>query len=142
MNPGGMLLAPMFPVLAGLAEIEPGPTGYWINPAGSVIVEISLCGEDILCGHVRWASDKAAADARVHGTDPLMGIELLHRFAPSGERRWKGILFVPDLGRTSRAELRMIDDGQLKITGCAVGRMLCKSQTWSRTAATGMPSND
>lgn len=135
-----------FPALATLlmaahADTLPGaPTGFWANPAGSVIVEISMCGENALCGHVHWASDEAAADARAHGTDPLRGTELLHQFVPAGEGRWKGRLFVPDLRQTSRAELRVISNQQLKIVGCAVGRLLCKSQTWSRTISTGLPT--
>lgn len=106
--------------------------GHWINPAQSVIVEISACGDERLCGHVRWASDKASADARAKGTDPLTGVELLHDFAPSGAGRWKGRLFVPDLRKRTRAELRLVDGRQIKIIGCAAGGLLCKSQTWRR----------
>jgi hypothetical protein len=82
------LLAPLLLVAA-----HPGsfgtPVDYWVNPAGSVIVEIAMCDETALCGHVRWSSDKAAADARAQGADPLRGTGLLHQFVPAGEGRWK-----------------------------------------------------
>jgi len=123
--------------------IEAGnPIGYWINPAQSVVVEISKCGDEILCGHVRWASDKATKDARSNGTDPLEGTELLHGFTPEGAGRWKGRLFVPDLRKRSSAELRMINDRQLKIVGCAVGRLLCKSQVWTQVDPAALPSGN
>lgn len=95
---------------------------------------IAPCGE-ALCGHVEWASDKAQADARKGGTDPLVGVELLSGFVPKGEGRWRGRLFVPDLNNRSRAELRLLGPDQVKVTGCAIGRILCKSEVWTRTEA-------
>ena len=129
----GLLIAE--PVTAGL-----NPVGHWMNPAQSVVVEISECGLAALCGHVRWASPKAARDAKERGTDPLEGVALFQDFSPSGHRRWKGRLFIPDLGKTSRAELRLVDDRHLKVTGCAAGRILCKSQIWKRIDPAQMPS--
>jgi uncharacterized protein (DUF2147 family) len=131
--------------MAVIAQAQPspnGPTGHWMNPAQSVVVEISPCGLQSLCGHVRWASPKAARDAKKKGTDPLEGVALFRDFSPSGGGRWKGRLFVPDLGKTSRAELRMLYDQQLKVTGCAAGRILCKSQIWKRIDPAQIPAAD
>jgi uncharacterized protein (DUF2147 family) len=108
--------------------------GHWRNPNGTVIIAIAPCGE-AFCGRVQWASEKAMADARKGGTDPLVGAELLSDIVPKGDGRWKARLFVPDLGKTSKAELRQLERGQLKVSGCAVGRLLCKSQIWTRTEA-------
>jgi len=119
-----------------------GLKGHWINPPRSVIVEISACGDERLCGHVRWASEKASADARAEGTDPLTGVELLHDFAPSGAGRWKGQLFVPDLRKRTSAELRIVDGQQIKIIGCAAGGLLCKSQIWKRIDPYAPPPAD
>ena len=109
------------------------PIGHWMNPGGTVIVEIAECGVQALCGWVRWASDRAIADARAAGTDPLIGAELFHHFVGKSDGRWKGKLFVPDLRRTHAAELRLIDDRHLKVSGCAAARLICKSQLWART---------
>src|SRR5687768_7250328 len=73
------------------------PYSHWINPSKSVVVEIAMCGGVAFCGHVRWASSKAVADAGAKGTYQLVGTELLHSFAPAGPGRWKGRLFVPGL---------------------------------------------
>ena len=125
----------LLPVATTLAQPDKTALeGNWRNPSGSVIISIAPCGE-AMCGRVQWASDKAVADARKGGTKPLVGVELLSGFVPKGENRWKGRLFVPDLKRTSKAEVRQLGPGQVKVTGCAVGRLVCKSQVWTRTEA-------
>ena len=106
--------------------------GRWRNPSGSVIIAIGPCGEAI-CGRVQWASEKATADARRGGTDPLVGAELLRGIEPRKGGGWSARLFVPDINKTSKAELRPLGLDRLKVTGCAVGRILCRSQIWTRT---------
>ena len=129
------MLLLLLPVATTLAQPgERALEGYWRNPSGSVIISIAPCGE-AMCGRVQWASDKAVADARKSGTDPLVGVELLSGFVLKGENRWRGRLFVPDLKKTSKAEVRQLGSGQVKVTGCAVGRLVCKSQVWTRTEA-------
>ena len=106
--------------------------GSWTNESGSVVVLIAPCGDDMLCGTVQSASEKARTDARRGGTPELVGTELLHEFVPSGTGRWKGTLFVPDVNKRSKAEIEQLDDNRLRVRGCAVGRILCRSQIWSR----------
>ena len=113
---------------------DPSPVGHWRNPRGTVVIAIAPCGE-ALCGTVQWAADEAAADARRGGTDPLVGAELLSRFVPAGAGRWKGSLFVPDANKRSKAELRLIAPDRLKVSGCALGGLVCKSQLWTRAEA-------
>lgn len=110
---------------------QTGPQGYWRNPQGTVIISIANCG-DALCGVVQWASDKAKTDARRGGTDPLVGVEVLSGFVQKASGRWRGHLFVPDLNKRSKADLRPIGSDQLKVTVCAV-LLVCKSQVWTRT---------
>ena len=105
--------------------------GNWRNPGGSVVVTIEPCG-DAYCGTVDWASDQAKADARRGGTDALIGTQLMTGFKTAGPGKWRGRLFIPDINRRSKAELRMVGDDRLKVTGCAVGRVICKSQLWTR----------
>ena len=128
----------LIPLLAA-AQVEPSSRaepaigGEWRNPSGTVIILIAPCDEAV-CGRVQWASDKATTDARKGGTDPLIGVELLSDIEPRGEGRWRARLFVPDLNKTSRVELRLLGLDRLKVTGCLVGRLACKSQVWSRTS--------
>ncbi len=121
------------PVLFLLAALfaENTPEGRWTNPKGSVTVAISACGP-AWCGTVIEASDKAKADAAKGGTANLIGTQLMSGFTAAGEGKWKGRLFVPDINFRARAELRMLDSNRLSVRGCMAGKMLCKSQTWTR----------
>jgi len=112
-----------------------GLAGHWTNRSQSVVVVITDCGGGGMCGEVAWATEKAKADARHGGTSQLVGTELMRGFVAMGPERWKGRLFVPDLNRSARAEISLLDENRLRIRGCAVGRLLCRSQTWSRVQA-------
>ena len=122
-----MLLALATMIAADAAPIE----GRWKNPSGRVTVEIVACGE-AYCGTVIVAAESAKADARRGGTANLVGTQLMSGFKPAGPGKWRGRMFVPDINHRSKAELRMLGAGQLKVTGCMVGRMICKSQIWTR----------
>ena len=112
---------------AGQIELQ----GQWRNPQGSVIVSLAPCGQ-ALCGVVQWASDSAKADARRGGTDPLVGTEVLSQFTAKAPGRWSGRLFVPDLNKRPKAEMRPVGPNQLKVTVCGAVGLVCKSQLWTR----------
>jgi len=122
-----MLLALAAVLAADAAPIE----GRWKNPSGRVTVEIVVCGE-AYCGTVTSAAESAKADARRGGTANLVGTQLMSGFKPAGPGKWRGRMFVPDINYRSKAELRLLSESQLKVTGCMVGRMICKSQVWTR----------
>lgn len=129
----------MTPLAAALAVLAvqasqdgPGPLGYWVNPKGTVVVEITECGGEALCGRVSWASPEAIADANRAGAAPLLGTVLLDRFVAVRPGRWRGKLYVPDLRKTRTAELRFVSGDRLEIRGCVAARLICKSQVWNR----------
>ncbi|MEO7411499.1 MAG: DUF2147 domain-containing protein [Sphingomicrobium sp.] len=121
-----MLLA-----LAAIIAADPSVEGRWKNPSGRVVVLIEACGA-ALCGSVVSAADSAKADARRGGTTNLVGTQLMSGFKPAGPGKWRGRMFVPDINHRSKAELQLVGTNQLKVTGCMVARMICKSQLWSR----------
>ena len=95
-----------------------------------MIIGIRLCGT-LLCGTVEWASDKAKADA-AKGTDKLIGADLLSSVKATDDNRWTGKLFVPDQKVRVKAKLELISEQQLRVTGCVLGKSLCRSQLWTR----------
>jgi uncharacterized protein (DUF2147 family) len=120
-------------ILAALAAQTPAPPsidGRWKSPGGNSIIEISACGTSH-CGTVAWASAKAKQDSR-KATDQLVGTQLLTGLQQDAKGRWKGKLFIPDKNMRVTAKIELIGDEQLKVSGCAAGRALCKSALWTR----------
>ncbi|MEE4451613.1 DUF2147 domain-containing protein [Novosphingobium resinovorum] len=128
----------LLPLLAALAvpvgaSAAPSPAeGVWLNPSGSVAVRTGACGPG-LCGRVVWASAKARADAQGSGIASLIGTELLQDYRPAG-RVWRGTVYVPDMGRRFDSRIEPLSPTQLKISGCVLGGLLCRSQVWTRIA--------
>ncbi len=117
------------------AAAQPGPghmpEGLWLNPHRSVVVRTGPCGER-LCGWIVWANAEAQADAKDSGIDHLLGTALLEEYRPDGATTWKGTVFVPDMGRRFASEIDVLSPTELKVKGCILGGLICKSQTWTR----------
>jgi len=117
---------------AGAARAqEPSIYGVWINHAKNVKVETKACGQ-LLCGTIVWASPQALQAAREAGTDSLVGLQLLTGYHQSGNE-WEGRVFVPDLKRTFYSRIYRVASDKIRISGCILGGLICKYQTWTRT---------
>ncbi|EQB32858.1 DUF2147 domain-containing protein [Sphingobium ummariense] len=131
-NPVGRTVSIALALLCVGAAPRTGPSfGIWSNPKGSVHVRAEPCGRN-MCGVVVWASDKAKADAARGGTDPLVGTTLFRDFTPAGRNRWRGKVFVPDIGKTFSGTVTLLDPDRLEGEGCLLGGIGCKSQIWTR----------
>lgn len=116
----------------GAAAAAPAiPDALWLNPFRSVVVRTGPCGER-LCGWVAWANAKAEADAREHKIERLVGTMLLENYRPSGATTWRGTLYVPDMDSRFSSEIALISPNEMKVKGCILGGLFCKSQIWTR----------
>jgi uncharacterized protein (DUF2147 family) len=115
------------------ASPQPGTTlqGFWRNPKGTVEVQIDTCG-NAMCGTVVAASPSAVADARDSGYPSLVGMQLLYGYHAAGPDEWRGTIFVPDIGRSFSSHIQLVDADHVRVSGCLVGKFLCKSQLWRR----------
>jgi uncharacterized protein (DUF2147 family) len=119
------------PAAAVAAMPDGAYLGTWENPSKSVQLRIERCGERV-CGTVVFANEKAMADARRGGTDPLVGVQLFEEFRATGPRVWRGRVFVPDMNRRVTGTATLIDDTSVRVRGCAVGGIICRNQVWTR----------
>ena len=112
------------------AQSPPAPIeGLWKNPTGTAIIAIRPCGP-ALCGKVVWASaggqrEVARNAPRLLGTTVLSGLRFAHN-------RWTGILYSPDDNIHVSAKLQLLNNRDLKLTGCVLAGLLCRSQVWTR----------
>lgn len=119
---------------AAVAKLPDGAyLGTWRNPSGSVRIRAARCGE-LVCGTIVFANEKAKADARRGGTDPLIGTQLFEEFAANGPRSWRGRVFVPDMNRRVTGTATLVDENSIRVEGCAA-RVICRNQVWTRVPA-------
>ncbi|NBB13902.1 DUF2147 domain-containing protein [Caulobacter sp. SLTY] len=123
--------------LALAAASAGSPHGLWKTPAGGQI-RMAPCGAD-LCGTVVGSphlsknpdqKDVLNANTALRGR-AIKGLRTL-QVSPTGAGEWhKGWVYNPEDGKTYKAEVKLMPNGKLKVTGC-VAKPLCQSQTWTR----------
>lgn len=129
-----LALAALAPAATGTAAVPEAASsiiGTWRNPMGTVQVRTSACGEQ-LCGWVVWASPEALQDARDSGIPNLVGTMLLQDYRRQTATRWQGRVFVPDMGGTFYSRIDLLGPASIKVSGCILHGLLCKSQVWQR----------
>jgi uncharacterized protein (DUF2147 family) len=117
--------------LASVSSVQAADLGVWTGPKDNVRVAIKSCGTST-CGTVVYASPKAEADARKSGLTTLVGQQLLRNFEPDGKGNMRGKVFVPTLKVTLSGTAEFIDARTMRAKGCVLGKVLCKSQIWTR----------
>lgn len=109
-----------------------GPAiGVWSNPKRTLDVQTAPCGPR-LCGTIVRASEGARADAREAGVTQLIGLQLLQDYRPVDAHTWRGRVYVPDMGRRFSSRIEQLSPDTLRISGCLIGNLFCKSQLWQR----------
>ena len=103
--------------------------GYWKNPIGSAIIQIAPCG-DTLCGKVVWASARGQHEV-AKNTSNVVGTTVLTNLKYA-RGHWAGSLYVPDDNIHVSAKLQLIGDGRMKLTGCGLMGLICRTQIWTR----------
>ena len=136
-----MIVIASLPILA-LAAAQPmahAPIeGLWKNPIGSAIIAVAPCG-DALCGKVVWASERGRREVAAT-TSHVVGMTVLTAVRPNGHG-WTGKLYIPDDNIHVGAKLQLVGPRQLKLTGCALAGLFCRSQIWTRTGEP-LPTSD
>ena len=112
--------------------------GYWKNPIGSAIIAIQPCGQN-LCGTVVWVSTRGQREVAKNSSN-VVGMTVLTELRPAHER-WTGTLYIPDDNIHVSARLQLLGSRQLKLTGCGLIGLVCRSQTWTR-ADGPLPTTD
>jgi uncharacterized protein (DUF2147 family) len=119
------------------------PTGVWLTADDDARVRIYRCGE-AFCGTIlslkepndpdtgRPKLDKFNKDAGKRAR-PIIGIELITGLKPKGPDQWEGSLYNPEDGNTYAGILTTEGLLTLKLQGCVLGGLICKSETWKRT---------
>ena len=109
------------------------PTGTWLTESRETRIRVAKCAE-ALCGTIVWLqepNDPATGQPKTDKIDrPLIGNAILLDMKSSDSGIWTGQLHMD--GNSYSAKITMQSANALKLDACAVGGLICKSQTWSR----------
>ena len=118
------------------------PNGTWVTEGGKSRVRIADCGGAI-CGTIvalqepndpatgKPKTDKNNADAAKRNR-PMIGVQIVLGMKPNGANRWSGQVYNAEDGKTYSGNVTLTGANSLKLEGCALGGLVCKSQTWTR----------
>lgn len=76
--------------------------------------------------------DRLNPDPEVRGR-PILGLPLMEGFRYEGDRVWKGgRIYDPETGKTYRSNIRLDEDGSLKVRGFVGISLLGRTTVWVR----------
>jgi uncharacterized protein (DUF2147 family) len=120
-------------VLTATALAQAGdPTGTWLTESGDTRVRIAKCGA-VWCGTIIASThpkDVNNPDAAKRDRS-LVGLQMISDIVPSGDG-FSGQLYNPQDGRTYLGKLKLTGAKEMQLSGCILGGLFCRSQTWTK----------
>jgi uncharacterized protein (DUF2147 family) len=119
------------------------PTGTWLTQTGGSKIKVADCG-GALCGTITWLkepndpetgkpkTDKHNSDASKRSR-PLIGVQIVLGMKPAGAGKWAGQVYNAEDGKTYSGNLTFTGGNSLQLQGCALGGLVCKGQTWTKS---------
>ena len=138
-----LLAAAALLMLAGSqSALAADPIGVWLTQPGTSRIRVADCG-GALCGTIIWLKepndpDTGKAKTDKHNSDaarrsrPLMGVQIMLGMKPAGDGKWNGQVYNAEDGKTYSGNLTFSGGNSLQLQGCALGGLVCKSQTWTK----------
>jgi uncharacterized protein (DUF2147 family) len=131
-------LAAVTPASAGDAR------GNWLTENGRAKVAIVNCG-GALCGNIvglKEPNDPATGKPKTDANNadaakrarPMIGVPIVIDMKPDTTAdKWKGQVYNAEDGKTYSGSITLQNATTLNLQGCALGGLICKTQTWTRT---------
>lgn len=117
--------------------------GVWINAKADTKVRIGSCGA-ALCGNIVWLkvssnpqtgepfTDRNNPDPAIRGR-PLLGLQVITDLKPGRDAgEWTAKVYSPNEGHSFDASFFMESPNSIKMEGCKLAGLLCRSQIWTR----------
>jgi uncharacterized protein (DUF2147 family) len=108
------------------------PSGTWLSQSGETRVRIARCGA-AYCGTITasaLATDVNNPDASKRDRK-LVGVQMITDIKPAGDG-FSGQLYNIQDGKTYTGKLKLTDPKTMELSGCVMGGLICRSQTWTK----------
>ena len=121
-------------LLAGTGHAQSqDPSGTYLSQSGETRVRIARCGQ-AYCGTIvsvqGEARDVNNPDATLKGRN-LVGVQMLSNIQPAPDG-FTGQLYNIQDGKTYSGKLKLVNPKAMELSGCVLGGLICKSQTWTK----------
>jgi len=109
--------------------------GTWKDTQTRATTQIYSCGGGI-CVKVVVPSREHARDD--HNPNPALkgrsmaGVTIMSGASKAGSDKWKGRLYNSEDGDTYTGYITVIGKDEVKLEGCVLGGIICKSRIWRR----------
>ncbi len=121
--------------IAAMPVLAQDANGTWLTESGETRIRIAPCGGNY-CGNVVWqktpGKDVNNPDASKQNR-PVVGITMFTG-KKSGDGEWTGQLYNFQDGKTYTGKLKLSNPNALTLSGCIMGGIICRSQTWTRVS--------
>ncbi len=105
----------------GIWKTQPGDEGSFAH------VRIEPCGQKI-CGYIHRTFDASGKEAKSDN----IGKRMIWDMTPRGNGAYAGgKIWAPDRDKTYKSKMQL-SGNNLKVSGCVLGGMICRGQTWTR----------
>ncbi|MFL4998605.1 MAG: DUF2147 domain-containing protein [Microvirga sp.] len=111
---------------------SPDPSGTWLTQSGDTRVRIAKCGT-ALCGIIvssTYQKDTNNPDPNLRERS-MVGVQMISDIRPSSDG-FSGQLYNPQDGKTYTGKLKVMSPNTLQLSGCVLGGLICRSQTWTK----------
>ena len=119
--------------LAAAPALAQEPIGTFVSQSGDTRVRFAPCGNQI-CGTIvsvrGQTRDEKNEDASLRGRN-LVGVRMI-TMRPAGANAWQGTLYNFQDGKTYNGRMSMPNANSMSLSGCVLGGLICRSQTWTR----------
>ena len=137
-----LALATVLALTGSGSAVAAEPTGMWLTQTGTSRIRVADCG-GALCGTIVWLKEPNDPDTGKPKTDknnsdaakrsrPLLGVQIVLGMKPAGAGKWTGQVYNAEDGKTYSGNLTYSGGDSLQLQGCALGGLVCKSQTWTK----------
>lgn len=137
------IIAAVLCIAAATPAAAGDPRGTWMTEDGKAKVAIVSCG-GALCGNVIALTEPIDPDTGKPKTDsknpdaarrsrPMIGVQIVIDMKPDTGDKWNGQVYNAEDGKTYSGSITLVNATTLTLKGCALGGLICKSQTWTRT---------
>lgn len=96
------------------------PNGSWYRPKTGGVISVFNCGGGL------GMKVKSSKSAKKVGKTIMCGAK------KTGANKWKGNIKNLDDGNTYTGYVTLTGASSLKLQGCALGGLICKTENWSR----------